>query len=151
MAGFTNRGKYLIAKEFFHAADAMATFFVALVKSSPDADTDTLGQLTEVALGNGYAEGGLEVERSVTGFDTITEEDTPDRAFAQIKDLTWTSGSAGTLPSDGVGATYAVLTTDEVTPADRQVVAYFDLGGARVVSAGQTLKLIDCELRLNES
>ncbi len=148
MAGFTNRGKYVINKGFFQNS-LPASFKLALCTSAvtPTADTNTLSQLTEIAAGNGYTAGGYALSRNATDFDVLTEDDTNDRSYVQIKDVVWTA-SGGPIPASGNGARWAVLVDIEATP---QVIAYFDLTADRTVSDGQTLKLENSELRLNES
>ena len=125
--------------------------YVALVTSAvaPVADTNTLGELTQIAVGNGNTTGGYSLLRNATDFDVWTEDDVNDRGLIQIKDVVWTA-SGGPLPASGSGARYAVLTDDNVTIASREVYHYFDLVSDRSVSSGQTLTLQDCELRLNE-
>lgn len=152
MAGFTNRGKYLLLQSFLRNTGAPTTFYMALVTSAvaPTADTNTLGDLTEIAAGNGYTAGGLAVARNATDWDTLTEDDASDRALVQAKDLVWTA-SGGNLPASGSGARYAVLLDDNATPASRQVIAYFDLGSDITISDGQSLTLQNCELRANEA
>lgn len=152
MAGLTNRGKYLICQSFFRNTGAPTTFYVALVTSAaaPTADTDTLSQLTEIANGNGYTTGGLAVARNATDFDVLTEDDSGDTAYVQIKDLVWTA-SGGNLPGSGSGARYAVLVDDNATVGSRQVIAYWDLTADRTVSSGQSLTLQNCQLNLSES
>jgi hypothetical protein len=127
------------------------TFYVALVTSAaaPTADTNTLGDLTQIAAGNGYTSGGIAVARNSTDFDTLTEDDTNDRGDLQIKDLTWTA-SGGSIPGSGNGARYAVLTDDNGTVNSREVYAYWDLTSDRSVSTGQTLTLQNLEIRLSE-
>jgi len=151
MAGWTNRGKKLIMDSFFRAATPPTNFYVALVTSAtaPTADTNTLSELTEIAAGNGYTSGGISLSRNSTDFDTLTENDTDDRGELLIKDLAWTA-SGGPLPASGNGARYAVLTTDEGTVGNRQVIAFWSLTSDRSVSVGQTLTLQNCELRLTE-
>jgi hypothetical protein len=152
MAGWTNRGKYLIESTYFRAAAAPANFYLALVTVAvaPGPDTNILSDLTEIVAGNGYDAGGKSVARNATDFDVLTEDDSADRAFIQIKDESWTA-AGGTLPASGAGARYAVLLDDNATPANRQVLAYWDLGSAIILAATQMLTLQDCELRLNES
>jgi hypothetical protein len=153
MAGWTNRGKFMMMDGYFRATSAQipTTFYVALVTSAaaPTADTNTLSELTQVAAGNGYTSGGIAVARNSTDFDVLTEDDTGDQAVLQIKDLVWTA-SGGTLPASGSGARYAVLTDDNATVASRRVVAWWDLVSDRSVSSGQTLTLQNCELDITE-
>ncbi len=152
MAGFTNRGKFLLLQELFRNPTEVTNFYVALVTSAtaPNADHNTLSELTEIAAGNGYTSGGIQLARNSTDFDVLTENDgATDNALIQIKDLVWTA-SGGSLPASGNGARYAVLTTDEATVGNRQILAFFDLTADRQVSVGQPLTLQNCELRLTE-
>ena len=150
--GWTNRGKYLAIGWVFRGVALPTNFYVALVTSAaaPGPTTNTLGQLTEIADGNGYDEGGYELTPGATDFDVINEDDSGHLAKIQIKDIVWTA-SGGTIPDSGNGARYAVLLDDNETPGSRQVIAYWDLVSDRSVSDGQTLTLQDCELRLTES
>lgn len=152
MAGWTNKGKMSILDAYFRNNGAPTNFYVALCTdaNTPDADTNTLGDLTEIAAGNGYTTGGYQLSRNGTDFDTLNEDDANDRGDIQIKDVAWTA-SGGSIPGSGSGARYAVLTDDNGTVASREVYAYWDLTSARSVSDGQTLTLQDLELRINES
>lgn len=149
--GWTNKGKYQMLNTRFRAASAPTNFYVALVTSAaaPSATTNTLGQLTQIATGNGYTDGGFSLTPGATDFDVINEDDTNNSGSVQIKDVTWTA-AAGPIPSSGNGARYAVLTDDNGTVASREVWAYWDLSSDRTVSDGQDLTLQDLELRLTE-
>lgn len=151
MAGFTNKGKYRELEVRYQGAANVTNYYVALVTSAtaPTADTNTMSQLTEIAAGNGYTAGGYQLTPNGTDFDVLTEDDTNDRAFIQIKDVTWTA-SGGSIPASGNGARYAVLTDDNATPANREILAFWDLSSDRSVSDGQDLTLQNCELRLTE-
>ena len=152
MAGWTNRGKFMYLGAVLRAITLDTNYFVALVTSatSPDADTNTLSQLTEIAAGNGYTTGGISLTKNATDFDVYTEDDTNDRALMQIKDLIWTA-SGGSIPGSGDGARWAVFTDDNVTIGSRQIYHYWDLSSDRTVSTGQTLTLQDCEIRITET
>ncbi len=147
--GWTNRGLFLALQSLFRNTGWPTNLFVALVTSAaaPGPDTNTFGQLTEIAAGNGYTSGGISLTKNSTDFDTLTEDDTNDWALTQIKDVVWTA-SGGPIPASGNGARYAVLLDDNVTVGSRQVIAYWDLTSDRVVSSGQTLTLQNCELKL---
>lgn len=152
MAGWTNKGKWRVLG-WAYRGDAIPTnFYVALVTSAtaPTADINTLGELTEIAAGNGYTSGGYQLTPNSTDFDVHTEDDANDRGLIQIKDIVWTA-SGGPIPASGGGARYAVLLDDNATVGSREVLAYWDLVSDRSVSDGQTLTLQDCELRINES
>jgi hypothetical protein len=144
MAGFTDRGAYKIMEAYFQGANVPTAFKVALVTAAtaPSAATNVLSDLTEIAAGNGYTAGGMTVARSSSGFDVLTEQDSPNyKAFVQAADITWTA-SGGPIPASGNGARYAVL-LDSASPAN--IIGYWDLGSARQVSDTQDLKLIDCQ------
>ena len=149
---WTNRGKFLMLDWVFGGEPLPDSFYVVLVTVDdiPTVDTNTLDELTEIADGNGYTEGGYELEPGDTDFDVFTEDDTNDRALVQLKDLVWTA-SGGTIPDSGNGARYAVLTdsTGESgeTIGDRQVVAVWDLVTAKEATDGFAITLADCELR----
>lgn len=151
MAGWANRGKYLVLKEMFQNPTEFTNFYIALCTSAvtPTADTNVLGDLTQIAVGNGYTDGGYQLARNATDFDVLAEDDTGDIAYVQVKDVTWTA-TGGNLPASGNGARWAVLTTDEATVANRQIIGFWDLEADRTVSAGQNLTLQNCELRLTE-
>ena len=149
--GWTNRGKYAALNNLFRGGTLPTNFYVALVTSAaaPSATTNTLGDLTQIATGNGYSDGGFSLTPGATDFDSINEDDTNDSGSIQIKDVTWTAAS-GPIPSSGNGARYAVLTDDNGTIASREVWAYWDLSSDRTVSDGQDLTLQNLELRLQE-
>lgn len=151
MAGWTNKGKMRLLEWGLRGGTIPANFNVALFTAAvaPTADTDTKSQLTEIAVGNGYAAGGIAVAKNTTDFDVLTEDDGNDRGFIQIKDLVWTA-AAGALPVSGAGARYAALTDANPVVASREVFFYWDLGADYAVSAGQTLTLQNLEIRVNE-
>lgn len=151
MAGWTNKGKTRVGNGFFRAQNLPTNLYVVLVTSAvaPGADTNTLSDLTEIAAGNGYTAGGFELNRDTTDFDTLTEDDTADKMILKIKDVAWTA-SSGPIPASGDGARYAVLTDDNATAADREVILFWDLSEDRSVSDGQTLTLQDLEIDLTE-
>lgn len=151
MPGWTNKGKFAALGYWARSTDPLTVLFkMALVKSTPDQDDDTMADLTEIAAGNGYTSGGMDVARSAVGWDVLTEDDGNDWALAQALDRVWTA-AGGDLPSDSVGATYAVITDDDAVVANREVYHYGSLGGARVVSTGQTLTIQNFEIRLTET
>jgi hypothetical protein len=151
MAGFTNRGKKLIMDAFFRAGTQAASFYAALVTSAvaPNPDTNVFSELTEIAAGNGYTTGGINITRDATGFPTLTEDDANDRGDLFIKNIVWTA-SGGSLPGSGNGARWLVILDDNATVANRQVIAYFDLVSDRIVSVGQTLTVQTPNLRFDE-
>lgn len=135
----------------FNGGSLPASFNVALVTSAtaPTADTNTLGQLTEIAAGNGYTSGGINLAKNSTDFPSLVENDTDDRGDITVRTLVWTA-SAGPLPASGNGARYAVLTDNNGTVGSREVWAFWDLTADRTVSSGQTLTLTTPPLRATE-
>lgn len=145
MAGVTNRFKYRVMETFFRAAD---TFYAFLITSAVavSADINTKSELTEIS-GSGYTAGGISLTGNATDFDVLTEDDTNDKAFVQIRDLAWTA-SGGSIPTTG-GARELALSDDNVTPASREVFVGWDLGSDRQVSDGQTLTIQNAEIDLS--
>jgi len=152
MAGWTNRGKFNILGTYFRATAIPGSAFAVFLATSataPTADHNLKTDLTEIATGQGYSAGGLNVARDGTDWDVLTEDDSGDLAKIQIKDLVWTA-SGGNLPASGNGARYAGLTDQHATVGSRELLAFWDLSADRTVSDGQTLTLQNCELRLTE-
>jgi hypothetical protein len=148
----TNRGKYLVPDGYFRG-NLPTNFYVILFTSAttPTVDTNTVGELTQIAAGNGYTAGGYQLNPDTTDFPTLTEDDTNNRAVLLIKDVSWTA-SGGSIPATGT-ARYAALTTDEGTVADRQVLVVWDLDptGTGVSQAdGGRLILRDLAIRVTE-
>ncbi len=138
--GWTNRGKKLVLDYGFEGTSPPTNYYVALITSAvaPDAETDTLGTLTQIS-GGGYAAAAV---AAGTAF-TTSEDDTADRGKTVMDDVAWTADGA-----DLGAARYAVLCDGNVSGSN--VIAYFDLSSDRTVSDGQTLTLTACELQLNE-
>ena len=143
----TNRGVANMEEVVFQGATPPTNFYAALVTSAtaPTVDTNTLGELTEIAAGNGYTAGGIQLSRNAVDF-AVTEDDGNDRADTVIKDLVWTA-TGGALPASGSGASYLVLTDDNGTLGSREVWAYWDLSGPISVSSGQSLTVQDATMR----
>lgn len=149
MAGWTNRGKYKVLGWAFRQETMETNLYVALVKSTPDADDNVMSDLTEIAAGNGYTSGGYQLTPNSTDFDTWTEVDASDKATLKIKDIAWTA-SGGSIPSDENDATYAVLTDDNGTVANREVYCYWNITDSTVKN-GAILQLEDLEISIDES
>lgn len=148
----TNRGKKRLLDGFFRNQNVPTNFYVALITSAatPDVDTNTFGELTEIANGNGYTTGGYQLSRNTTDFDVLTEDDTGNLAYVEIKDVSWTA-SGGTLPGSGSGARWAVLLDDNGTIANREVLAAWSLTEDRVVSSGNPLTIQGLRLTAQET
>lgn len=148
---WTNRGKNNALAALFRGASLPTNFYLALVTSAtaPGADTNVMSDLTQIATGNGYTDGGYQLSLNSTDFDTLTEDDTDDQADILCKDITWTA-SSGPIPASGNGARYVVMTDDNATVASREVWQYWSLGADRTVSDGQPLTLQDLKSSLLE-
>lgn len=148
MAGFTNRGKLRILDAVFHGDALPSTYKLHLVSSIPDADTNTLSDLTEIS-GGGYAAKSL--SKNSTDFSTgPTEDDSSDIAYVRVANQVWTA-SGGSIGE----AKFMVLTDDNATASAREVWGFFDLrdgdGNGRTVTDGQSLTVQSSEIRLSES
>jgi len=143
MAGFTNKGKAKILRAFFQSESTPTYVYIYLVTGDdvPDADTNTLSDLTEIT------ETGKEVQLQLntTDFDTSTadtEDDTSNRGVMQIRDVE----IAGAITA----AAYVVLTDSNVVEADREVWAFWFLGSSRSVDGDESLKISNLEFNLLE-
>lgn len=149
-SGVTNRGKFSILGWSFRGDTIPTNFYIRLHTdtTTPDVDDNTISDInTEIASGNGYTAGGIQLSKNSTDWDVHTEDDTNDEAFIQLKDIVWTA-SGGPIPSSGSGARWALLTDDNVTDTSREVYTWWDLVSNRTVSDTQTLTLQDCEMKI---
>lgn len=149
MAGWTNRGAYATLGVRFRGQSNPTAYYMALVTATPapDADDNTLSDLTEIAPGNGYTSGGVSLTPGAVDFDVWTEDDGNERALVQIRDVVWTA-SGGTVPASGGDARYAVLTDDNATVGSREVYHFWDLGSALQALDGQSLTVRDAEIQI---
>ena len=154
MAGWTNRGKKLHGNYVFDRAESLpSNFYVALCTSAtaPTADINTMADLTQIATGNGYVDGGVSLTPNTTDFDVSTEDDTNDKAFIQIKDVVL-NASGGSIPASGNGGRYAVLTDDNGTAVSaRRVLHYWDLGNDKTASSGSSITISNLQIDWAES
>ena len=151
MAGWTNKGKFRALGRLHRGVALPTNYSVALVTSAvaPGPDTNVFSELTQIAIGNGYADGGLSLGLNSTDFDVLTEDDTNDLGILQIKDLVWTA-TGGALPVSGSGARFAVLLDDNLTISLKEVYYYWDLVSDRALTTGESITLKDLEIRMSE-
>src|SRR5688572_19317227 len=102
MAGFTNRGKARLLEGFFRniwrTKDGNANSFptrwnillFTLAATDPTADDNVVGSGREPTNGS-YVSGGVALERSAVGWDTMTEDDTNDKGIIKGKDIVFTA------------------------------------------------------------
>lgn len=147
----TNRGRFLLLGYSLRGTTIPTNFYVALATAAtiPTDDTNLMSDLTEIAAGNGYTSGGFQLTPNSTDFDVHTEDDANDLALIQMKDISWTA-SGGDIPASGSPARWAVLTTDEVTVANRQILAWFDLIGNVTIASGTSKSLANLTVRLKK-
>ena len=132
----SNHYKYqLMAKKVDFANDV---FKIVLMDNSFTFDIDAHPDLASVSAnvltpGNGYAVGTLV-------FDSLTEDDTNDRAEAIFDDFTWTAAGGSIGPSNG-----AIIYDD--TTADDTIVGYIDFGSAQTATDGGTFKIANIKVR----
>lgn len=130
-------------------AETFAGTEVCYEGPGPDTNIVTDCPGAEIAAGNGYTSGGTQLSINPTDFPGLSENDTTDVASIQLKALAWTA-AGGTLPASGSGAAFLILTDDNGTLGSREVEAWFDLGGQRQVSDGQSLSTSGGELHLRQ-
>ena len=148
-SGWTNKGKMRLL-ETLRGVSLPANFNIALITSTPDADTDTMGDESEITAGNGYVTGGISLAKTTGVWDVMSESDASDYGEIQLADVVWTA-SGGNIPSGGSGARFAVVTDANSTVSLREIWFYLDLVSNRTVSDTQTLTLTNCAVRLSES
>jgi hypothetical protein len=142
-------GWYLIVSQTTNEIVITATYvaesFAGTEKlhEAPGPNTNVLTDLQEIAAGNGYSAGGKAVERNATvGFDTLTEDDTNNQAYIQLRNVEWT-GSGGSIPASGGGIRYPVLVDDAAN-----VLLWWDIGTYDSVSSGQKFAIQDAEISM---
>lgn len=145
-SGITDYGLRAMLRACFRQ-EASTGFFVALVTDAvvPDASIENFAALAQIDVGNGYADGGYLIDADATGFPSLAV--VSGRQVIEIKPINITA-SGGNIPASGDPAAYAVLLTNEATPSDRKVVAYWALSSPLVVTDGNTTGLDDLALRL---
>ena len=136
---WTNKGKYRALELLFNGGAWTATLKFHLANSTPTVDTNVLSDLTEAS---NYT--SLSYSKNDTDFPTLTEDDTGDLASVAVKPLVFTAGG-GTCT-----ATHVVMCDANVTEQNREVLAFWSLGGTQNVSTGQTLTCTAGTLRLTE-
>ena len=129
---------------FFRNSNSPSSFFVALVVSAPTADTQTLGELTQITTGNGYSDGGVALTRDAVGFSVA---EATGLITVTISNILFTA-SGGPIPPSGSNPGFAVVTGAGATPSNREVYAWFSLGTPTAIPSGQTLTASNSRLFL---
>lgn len=140
-SGFTNRGKYRTLQMVFNNGTEPATVYCYLITISgtPTADTNTWSDLSTNNAAN-YTP--IQLTLNSTDFPNIAEVDASDWATVGIKDIVFTA-SGGSC-----SAAWCIITDDNGTEANRDVLMYLDLGGTQTFSSGQTLTVTGTVLKL---
>jgi len=154
MAGvLTKRGLLrfleMALRRTYNGGSLPTNLYLAVVTDddTPSSGTQTMADLTEIAAGNGYTAGGIALTPGAVDFDVLAEDPSNPVAYIQMKDIQWTA-SGGTIPASGSAARYFVLTDDNATLANREVLAYWDMTADRVIPDGNYLKHEDGEIAL---
>ena len=114
-----NRGKH-------DCSAAGHTFKVMLTNSAPAVTNTVKADLTEIAAGNGYPAGGVDVQNDLTetgGTATVTAVDVV---------ITASGGSIGPFR-------YVVLYNDTQTVPAKPLIAYWDYGTSITLLPGESL------------
>ncbi len=146
---FTTRGLVRFFFYVFRNADRPANYYLALLTSAvaPTHDTKDMSQVTQIATGNGYTDGGYALNLNATDFEAIIEDDVNQLAELHIKQVVW-NATTGALPSSGNPAQYIVLTTGDATIANREILWYETFTSPQAILLGQTLTVSNMKLRL---
>lgn len=140
MAGWTNRGKKLALDHLFNGLALPTNWILYLTKGVPTDTTNLFSDLVE-------ADNCSEITLDGTDFDAPTENDGTHIGSCLMADQAFTAGGGAIV------CKAAVLTDDVLIEANRNVYCYWNLAaGADVtVTVGQTLTLVDLDLRLTET
>lgn len=146
--GWTNRGRYLFLKALHDGTALPTNYYLMLCTNDdiPQSTTNTMADLTEIANGNGYVTGGVAIDLDPADWTGAGEDDANDKGYISLSTVEWTA-TGGQLPTSGKGASYAVLTDDNGTTInERNVLYYWNLKQARLVSQNNKLQV---NLKLN--
>jgi len=139
----TVRAFYLMLQTFFQNTGAPSKFYAILIASgsTPDENTKTMAELTEIPTGNGYTSGGEEVIRGTNDWRYLTEDDVGNKATVEMYNVVFQT-SGGAIPTSGsIGA--LVLTTGEATVSSRQILGYWLFDPTLTIPEGKELHIHD--------
>jgi hypothetical protein len=140
MGAYTNRGKYRLLQSIFRRVSTPTGFYLAMVTGAipPNADINTLAQLTDLPTANGYTLGGQAVARNATDFDSLANDTNTGFGKIGMKNFNW-AASAGTIPGSGAEAEHFVLLDNNATPDNRDVLAWWDIGFKEWAGSGTNI------------
>jgi hypothetical protein len=148
MAGWTDLGAQRWNEMASGRRARPTNFYIALIASAvaPNQSTATLGQLTQVAAGNGYPSGGYPLNPNSADF--YDSGVTSHKGYQKIRNIQ-VSANGGPIPASGSVPKYAVLTDDNVVIANREVYHYWDLGTVATLNDGFIDSINGLEMRIN--
>ena len=116
---WTEYGAENALRTWLRNEEVQTNLYLALVTAAvaPDTEGIAFSALTQIAVGNGYSDGGVTLSRNTTDFDVVTVDDANNIMGVQIRDVVWTA-SSGPIPASGNDARYAVLTGHNATVAN---------------------------------
>ena len=115
-----------LVKGVHHAHAAGDQFKVYLTNATPVATNTIKADIAEIAAGNGYAAGGVDVQNDVT--------ETGGTATVSAVDVTITAAGGPVGPFR-----YAVLYNDTATSPADALIAWWDYGSAVTLNDGESL------------
>lgn len=122
-----DEGEEDILDVYFRGATAPTQFYIRLFNDTP-VETDSLSDLTGEPSGNGYS--AQLVERSGTGFPTLSLDSGDFQLVSKTVTFTASSGSIGPV-------TYAVLATS--TDSSGLLLGFVALSTSRTLADGESL------------
>lgn len=135
-----DEGEYNILNAFLVGGTAPTTFHIRLFNDTP-VETDAIADLTGEPSGNGYPSGGIEVERSATGWPTLEKDSNDYQATSKTVTFTASGGSIGPV-------TYAVL-AGTIGGAEKHI-ASVALSQSRTLASGESLQ-VTYKVKLSEA
>lgn len=104
------------------------TFKVALTNGAPVATNTILGDLTEIAAGNGYTAGGVDVQNDLS--------EAAGTATCSAVDIVVTAAGGTIGPFR-----YVVLYNDSATSPADALIAWWDYGSSITLADGETFSI----------
>lgn len=106
------------------------TLKAVLTNVAPNVSTGAvLADITQIAAGNGYTTGGIDIQNDST-------ETPPGTVTVTAVDCTWTAG-----PSAMAAFRYVVIYNDTPTSPADPLIGYYDYTSSIILNPGETFKL----------
>lgn len=138
--GWTDRGRLRVLQRLHDGTALPGSYKVHLCTEvdEPGAETVLLSELTQIANGNGYSTNGIDVAIS-TSNASVADGGVANKATLTVSVVVTATGN---VPASGNPIAYVVLTDDNATVANREVLYFWGLDRT------QTMRIND-ELALN--